>query len=85
MQKSKGSEVLNTKQELLNLVFVQYIPRFARFIPLTSEVKKTAGVFAESALAGAAYYLLWYMLASHVSSVSINYSIFPKGKRKIAY
>ncbi|KAK4765000.1 hypothetical protein SAY86_026090 [Trapa natans] len=66
LHRSKGSEVLNTKHELLNLVFVQYIPRFVRFIPLTSEVKKTAGVFAESALAGAAYYLLWYMLASHI-------------------
>ncbi|OWM69563.1 putative cyclic nucleotide-gated ion channel 8 [Punica granatum] len=66
LKRSKGSEVLNTKQQLLNLVFAQYIPRFARFIPLTSEVKKTAGVFAESAWAGAAYYLLWYMLASHI-------------------
>ncbi|KAK3427808.1 hypothetical protein EUGRSUZ_F03966 [Eucalyptus grandis] len=66
LQRSKGSEVLNTKHALLNLVFVQYIPRFVRFIPLTSEVKKTAGVFAESAWAGAAYYLLWYLLASHI-------------------
>ncbi|KAF3974067.1 hypothetical protein CMV_002577 [Castanea mollissima] len=31
------------------------------------KLKKTAGVFAESALAGAAYYLLWYMLSSHIT------------------
>ncbi|KAG6477401.1 hypothetical protein ZIOFF_066656 [Zingiber officinale] len=37
-----------------------------RIIPLTSELKRTAGVFAETAWAGAAYYLLWFMLACHV-------------------
>ncbi|CAA0808875.1 Probable cyclic nucleotide-gated ion channel 6 [Striga hermonthica] len=31
-----------------------------------SELKKTAGVFAETAWAGAAYYLLWFLLASHI-------------------
>jgi len=36
-------------------------------VPLTSELKRTAGVFAETAWAGAVYYLLLYMLASHVS------------------
>ncbi|GAV71440.1 cNMP_binding domain-containing protein/Ion_trans domain-containing protein [Cephalotus follicularis] len=67
LHNAKGSEVLATKQSLLNIVFLQYVPRFVRFIPLTSELKKTAGVFAESAWAGAAYYLLWYMLASHIA------------------
>jgi len=66
--KKKGSEVLATKQALLIIVFSQYIPRFGRFFPLTSDLKKSAGSFAESALAGAAYYLLWYLLASHVSN-----------------
>ncbi|KAM4111603.1 hypothetical protein ACJW30_05G080000 [Castanea mollissima] len=32
-----------------------------------SKDSETAGVFAESALAGAAYYLLWYMLSSHIT------------------
>ncbi|CAD5312854.1 unnamed protein product [Arabidopsis thaliana] len=64
---SKGSDVLPTKTALLNIVIVQYIPRFVRFIPLISELKKTAGAFAEGAWAGAAYYLLWYMLASHIT------------------
>ncbi|XP_034695908.1 probable cyclic nucleotide-gated ion channel 5 isoform X1 [Vitis riparia] len=66
LRKGEGLEVLETKQQLLVVVFLQYIPRFVRFIPLTSELKRTAGVFAETAWAGAAYYLLWYMLASHI-------------------
>ncbi|KAL4279316.1 hypothetical protein GQ457_03G042530 [Hibiscus cannabinus] len=66
IHRSKGSEVWATKQALLIIVFLQYIPRFVRFVPLTSELKKTAGTFADSAWVGAAYYLLWYMLASHI-------------------
>ncbi|OVA02865.1 IQ motif [Macleaya cordata] len=66
LRKAKGSDVLATKQALLFIVLLQYIPRFFRILPLTSELKRTAGVFAETAFAGAAYYLLWYMLASHI-------------------
>ncbi|GAV83211.1 cNMP_binding domain-containing protein/Ion_trans domain-containing protein [Cephalotus follicularis] len=66
LQSSKGSDVLATKQALLLIVLLQYIPRFLRVLPLTSELKRTAGVFAETAWAGAAYYLLLYMLASHI-------------------
>uniref|UniRef100_A0A7N0TGB2 Cyclic nucleotide-binding domain-containing protein n=2 Tax=Kalanchoe fedtschenkoi TaxID=63787 RepID=A0A7N0TGB2_KALFE len=66
LSRSGGSDVLATKQALLIIVLLQYIPRFFRIIPLTSELKRTAGVFAETAWAGAAYYLLWYMLASHI-------------------
>ncbi|KAJ8755204.1 hypothetical protein K2173_019002 [Erythroxylum novogranatense] len=65
--KKKGSEVLATKQALLIIVFLQYIPRFGRFFPLNSDLKKSAGAFADSAWAGAAYYLLWYLLASHIA------------------
>ncbi|KAL6984914.1 putative cyclic nucleotide-gated ion channel 5 [Sarracenia purpurea var. burkii] len=66
LQRSTGSGVLATKQALLFIVLLQYIPRFARILPLTSELKRTAGVFAETAWAGAVYYLLLYMLASHI-------------------
>ncbi|OAY64574.1 putative cyclic nucleotide-gated ion channel 6, partial [Ananas comosus] len=66
LHRSAGSDVLATKNALLFIVFVQYFPRFFRILPLTSELKRTAGVFAETAWAGAAYYLLWYMLASHI-------------------
>ncbi|XWS20537.1 hypothetical protein CRYUN_Cryun31cG0109900 [Craigia yunnanensis] len=63
----KRSEVWTTKQALIIIVFIQYIPRFVRFIPLTSELKKTAGTFAEGAWSGAAYYLLWYILSGHIA------------------
>ncbi|KAJ8504218.1 hypothetical protein OPV22_005104 [Ensete ventricosum] len=66
LQRSKGSDVSATKNALLAIVLLQYIPRLLRILPLTSELKRTAGVFAESAWAGAAYYLLWYMLACHI-------------------
>ncbi|CAN4094624.1 unnamed protein product [Withania somnifera] len=66
LQRSTGSDVLATKQSLLYIILLQYIPRFVRVLPLTSELKRTTGVFAETAWAGAASYLLLYMLASHI-------------------
>ncbi|PKU67966.1 probable cyclic nucleotide-gated ion channel 5 [Dendrobium catenatum] len=66
LQRSEGYDVLATKNILLFLIFLQYIPRFIRIFPLTSELKRTTGVFAETAWAGAAYYLLWFLLASHI-------------------
>lgn len=62
-----GAAVLSTKQALLYVVWVQLLPRFARLLALNSDLKKSAGSFAESAWAGAAYYLLWFMLAAQVS------------------
>ncbi|KAK4604772.1 hypothetical protein RGQ29_013012 [Quercus rubra] len=66
LQSSNGPDALATKQALFFIVLLQYFPRFLRILPLTSELKRTAGVFAETAWAGAAYYLLLYMLASHI-------------------
>lgn len=66
LQRSKGSDVFATKQALLFIVLFQYAPRFLRILPLHSELKRTSGVFAETAWAGAAYYLLLYMLCSHI-------------------
>ncbi|XP_019447642.1 PREDICTED: putative cyclic nucleotide-gated ion channel 8 isoform X2 [Lupinus angustifolius] len=67
LRRTRHTEVLATKTALLRIVILQYFPRFARFIPLASEVNKTAGVFSENALVGAAYYLIWYMLGSHIT------------------
>ena len=69
LQRTRRTEVLATKMALLRIVILQYFARFLRFLPLASEVKKTAGVFSENALVGAMYYLIWYMLASHVSAL----------------
>ncbi|VFQ87272.1 unnamed protein product [Cuscuta campestris] len=62
---SQGSDVLGTKKALVIVVILQHIPRFLRFVPLNSDLKKTSGVFAETAWLGAAYYMLWFILASH--------------------
>lgn len=49
------------------IVLLQYVPRLFRIIPLYLEVTKSAGIMTETAWAGAAFNLLLYMLASHVS------------------
>ncbi|KAI4356016.1 hypothetical protein L6164_000070 [Bauhinia variegata] len=67
LQRVKGSEVLATKTSMLRVVILQYFPRFARFYALNSDVKKSAGGISDNALLGAAYYLLWFMLASHIT------------------
>ncbi|CAI9765767.1 unnamed protein product [Fraxinus pennsylvanica] len=66
LRRSNGSDVLATKQALFFIILFQYFPRFIRILPLTSELKRTTGVFAETAWAGAVNYLLLYMLASHI-------------------
>lgn len=60
-----GPDVLTTKTALVWVVLIQYIPRLLRIFPVTTDLKRTAGVFIETAWAGAAYYLLWFMLAGH--------------------
>ncbi|VAH14169.1 unnamed protein product [Triticum turgidum subsp. durum] len=62
----KGADLLPIKTALFFIVLTQYLPRLVRFYPIISELKRTTGVFAETAFAGAAFYLLLYMLASHM-------------------
>ncbi|KAL6893560.1 hypothetical protein ACP4OV_007658 [Aristida adscensionis] len=66
LTRKKDTDVLQTKDSLQWIVCAQYVPRVVRIYPLSSELKRTSGVFAETAYAGAAYYLLWYLLASHI-------------------
>lgn len=63
-----GPDVPSTKNALVWVVLFQYIPRLLRIFPVTKDLKRTAGVFIETAWLGAAYYLLWFMLAGHVSA-----------------
>lgn len=49
------------------VVFLQYIPRLYLIFPLSNKIIKATGVVTKTAWAGAAYNLLLYMLASHVS------------------
>ncbi|KAF3323082.1 putative cyclic nucleotide-gated ion channel 5 [Carex littledalei] len=66
LHQSTGADVLGTKTEVIIIVLAQYIPRFLRIFPLMTELKRSSGVVAESAWMGAVYYLLWYLLASHI-------------------
>lgn len=59
-----------TAKNLLTIVIVcQYVPRLIRIYPLYKEVTKTSGFLTEIAWAAAAFNLLLYMLASHVSLI----------------
>lgn len=57
----------NTKNVLRFIIIFQYIPRLFLMFPLSSQIVKATGVVTETAWAGAAYNLMLYMLASHVS------------------
>ena len=50
------------------IVFIQYVPRFFVIFPLYRRIIKTSGAIAKTAWAGAAYNLVLYILASHVST-----------------
>lgn len=54
------------------IVLLQYVPRLYLIFPLSSEIIKATGVVTKTAWAGAAYNLLLYMLASHVSHSSVE-------------
>jgi cyclic nucleotide gated channel len=62
-----GSVNINTKNALRYIVVFQYVPRMLRIFPLLSKIISSTGVLLETAWAGAAFNLLMYMLASHVS------------------
>ncbi|XP_048530423.1 probable cyclic nucleotide-gated ion channel 5 [Triticum urartu] len=62
----KNADLLPIKTALFFNVLTQYLPRLLRLYPITAELRRTTGVFAETAFAGAAFYLLLYMLCSHM-------------------
>jgi len=63
----EGSEILKAKIVLLIIIICQYVPRLLRIIPLYLQITRSAGILTETAWAGAAFNLIIYMLASHVS------------------
>ncbi|XP_021762125.1 probable cyclic nucleotide-gated ion channel 14 [Chenopodium quinoa] len=62
----KLSKSRSTYNALQLIVFIQYIPRFYLIFPLSAEIIKSAGDVTKTAWAGAAYNLMFYMLASHI-------------------
>lgn len=75
LPKLTGSEVLSAKNILMIIVILQYIPRLVRIIPLYRQITRSAGIITETAWAGAAFNLLIYMLASHVSLKTSPFSV----------
>ncbi|KAJ3678401.1 hypothetical protein LUZ60_002204 [Juncus effusus] len=63
--KSSNYNIKNTTFGLV-LIF-QYIFRMYLIVPLSNKIIKAAGVVAKTAWGGAAYNLLLYMLASHIT------------------
>lgn len=63
----KRSQDDHTDNTLVLIVLLQYIPRLYLIFPLSSQIIKATGVVTQTAWAGAAYNLLLYMLASHVT------------------
>lgn len=63
---------------------MQYVPRLYLIFPLNKKIVKANGVVTKTAVMGAAYNLLLYMLASHVSSLSLSLNPLPFVKR-VAY
>ena len=51
------------------LIILQYIPRLIIIFPLNWRIIKNTGVVAKTAWTGAAYNLILYLLASHVSNL----------------
>lgn len=71
----------HTTNALVLIVLLQYIPRFYLIFPLSSQIIKATGVVTKTAWAGAAYNLVLYMLASHVSKSNpflLRHSTFRK-------
>ncbi|XP_052209392.1 probable cyclic nucleotide-gated ion channel 14 [Diospyros lotus] len=66
----RSSHADHTNNALELIVLLQYIPRFYLIFPLSSQIIKATGLVTKTAWAGAAYNLLLYMLASHISGAS---------------
>ena len=62
--------MLASRQVLRLVSIFQYLLRLYLIYPLSYEIIKAKGVMMEKAWAGAAYNLMLYMLASHVSNCS---------------
>lgn len=67
----QGPEVMTAKNILMFIILCQYVPRLIRIIPLYLEITRSAGTVMDTAWPGAAFNLLVYILASHVSPLNI--------------
>lgn len=67
---SSSARTDHANNTLALFVLIQYIPRLFLIFPLNQRIQKTTGVIAKTPWIGAAYNLLLYMLASHVTGAT---------------
>ncbi|XP_045795672.1 cyclic nucleotide-gated ion channel 18 [Trifolium pratense] len=67
---SRGTKSDHANNTLALLVLIQYVPRLFLIFPLNQRIQKTTGVIAKTPWIGAAYNLVLYMLASHVTGAT---------------
>ena len=72
----KGSVLRVQKNAMWFIMIFQYLPRVFLIYPLSSQIIDTSGFVTESAWTGAAYNLMLYLLASHVSRSMKLISLF---------
>lgn len=70
----RGSKVRHARNVLRFIVLFQYLLRLYLIFHLSCQIIKATGVVTKTAWAGAAYNLMLYMLASHVSNSYISSS-----------
>ena len=63
----RGTVVTVRKNAMWFIMLVQYLPRVVLLYPLSWQLVNATGIISEPAWAGAAYNLMLYLLASHVS------------------
>lgn len=78
IQTTRGSKVLSGLKLLKFFVIFQYVPRLIRIYPLFTNVTRTSCKLDESKFFKAAFNLLLYMVASHVSKKNIIHSLICK-------
>lgn len=68
----KDTTAAHANHALSLIVLIQYVPRFFQIFPLQRRIIKTSGLITKTALAGSLYNLGFYVLASHVSHISLQ-------------
>ncbi|KHN18240.1 Putative cyclic nucleotide-gated ion channel 18 [Glycine soja] len=67
---SRNARTDHANNTLALFVLIQYVPRLFLIFPLNQRIQKTTGVIAKTPWIGAAYNLVLYMLASHVTGAT---------------
>ncbi|XP_061350408.1 cyclic nucleotide-gated ion channel 18, partial [Gastrolobium bilobum] len=67
---SRNARTDHANNTLALFVLIQYVPRLFLIFPLNQRIQKTTGVIAKTPWIGAAYNLVLYMLASHITGAT---------------